>query len=242
MLCAGQWGNVSPGAFPWQSSFQGVSVFPRGMAGSRQTENTCLAAPKLLIMLRVWEPMSFPSWIQGEFGLCISPFLLGKYLRSFSKASQWGFGIEIRHCESLCWARRIGQKMLDLQGSQCLPVQQHSERAVAGLPWIPHSAKDGGMVPYPSPSLWGSHCPWQVKEGGWERSSVSSPSMGLPGLLQWQRAALPELFAFCQSPSLKAVNWLCPSCFPVLWAGRTEPEQWLEGSTHGFSSSLINRI
>lgn len=41
MSGAGQGGPLSPGAFPGLMSFQRVSLFPCGMAGSRQT-NSCL--------------------------------------------------------------------------------------------------------------------------------------------------------------------------------------------------------
>lgn len=170
------------------------------------------------------------------------PISFGETSQEF-QASQWSFGTERRHCASLSvlsqenWSENAGSPRLPV------PPSPAAHRESSGRsPMDPTQCQEGGTIPHPSPSLSGSHCPWQVEEGEAERDPVFP-------LLPWDfqdscrgGAALPELFAFCHSPSLRAVGWLYPACFPVLWAGRTEPEQWPAGSTHGFSSSLINRI
>lgn len=69
-------------------------IAPSGMAGSRQTENSCLPAPKL------W--LCSPAEPRDKNLVSALPCLLEKYLRSFCKASQWGFGAELRLWESLC--------------------------------------------------------------------------------------------------------------------------------------------
>lgn len=87
-----------------------------------------------------------------------------------------------------------------------------SERAVADLPWIPQCQ---GRREDPSSFPITVRLPLSSAVN-WGREEIKCFL-----LLPWdfQGSCSGRVISFCQCPSLKAVGWLSPTCFPIFWAG-----------------------